>query len=127
MKSIIKSFVFISLVSVSSSYAWNFPRNPDYAPSIGFHVTNYNVEGSRTEIDMPSGHADRSFYGLEDRSKDTYGTDLRLPIHSGITVNFFYDKINMAENFSREGNVYQEKTLLKGYEMGFGIRCYFSQ
>lgn len=124
-----KKILFISLFLLPlRAHAWEFPRNPDRFPSVGFNVANTNLTGTRSEISQPNNPAlTLAYNGSLKRSDYSIGGDLRLPVSDQLTFTLFADSVNSDTTFNRAQNVYKETDKIDGYRYGLNIRLYFSK
>jgi hypothetical protein len=132
MKTIIA--IAVLLLAPLSARAWEFPRNPDRFPSVGFAVTNSNENGTRYESDGPYPALTRTQSGPEHFGGHTIGGDVRLPASDCLTFGFSYEHIESLHTFDRHGGDYQptgvlysEKLSTSGYRYGVTARLYFSK
>lgn len=122
-----KTLTFIVvLLAASSAQAWEFRDNPDRFPSVGVNVAASSLKGDKREVDGPGGSLERARTGSASLCSHWVGLDVRLPINSVMTLNFYGDSINTEDNFTRDFNVYHETTGLNGYHYGAGIRFYMN-
>jgi hypothetical protein len=122
------------LAAARSAGAWEFARNPDRFPSVGFSVTNSYLSGRRYEDDLPGGAPDRVQSGKQELSGYGMGLDARLPLSDQITVGVFAEQQSLDMRFGRDsgpfstGRVYYRETAkMEGYKYGVTARLYFSK
>ncbi len=115
------------MLGAGAARAWEFPRNPDRFPSVGFNVTNGSISGHRDEVDTPPPtYLFRTNVGNTDMDTHTLGADLRLPLHESVTFVFGYDSIESNYHFVRAGDVFHETERLSGYRYTVGFRLYLN-
>lgn len=120
--------ILITILFVPVLGAWDVTGNPDQVVSIGFNVMNASIDGQRSETDLPGNlTSQRTQLGFEERDLYSIGGDIRIPVQRSLTVNLSYDSISENGKFTRQGGVFQEKTNLDGYKLGFGMRLYFNK
>lgn len=110
-----------------SAMAWEFPRNPDRFPSIGFNAIDMELEGDRIDIDQPTLATTRTQSGPLTQSLYMIGADVRLPLNDQITLTLAADSVSGDSSFSRGGNTFKEDSRVKGHRLGVGLRLYFSK
>lgn len=116
---ILKVSIFLLLLSFPTlSHAWEFSKNPDRFPSLGFNVSSSRMTGSST------------YRTIEDKGpidQESFGADVRLPVGDGVTLNFSYDQISYAAVLER--NHYGLSTVdnYHGSRYGLGLRVYFNK
>jgi hypothetical protein len=119
----------VMILAPSVAGAWEFNRNPDRFPSVGFNILNSYESGDRNENDTPSVSLTRHQSGPVTNFTYKLGADVRLPINQSMTLTLRYDAIESDNHFTRVSNgqeIYKESESLSGYQYGIGIRFYMN-
>ena len=119
--------IALTLLVAGNAGAWEFQRNPDRFPSVGLDFANSYASGDRNEKDLPNTSLSRTQTGSERNYGYEVGGDLRLPVTDSITVSGFYHRLTEDAHFTREGGVYKEDNLSKGYRYGLSVRVYLNK
>lgn len=112
---------------MSRANAWEFSRNPDRFPSLGFNLNNSHLSGTRGEVDQPTTILTRNQGGTDIIDTYAVGADLRLPVSDQWTVTLLADSYSLDSSFHRNGDAYRESQKLDGYRYGINLRLYFSK
>lgn len=123
----ILSIVVMLLIASNRAFAWEYPRNPDRFPSIGFNASSMDLSGHRDEVSMPSIDLTNALGGSQKFASNSIGADLRLPVNDGLTLTLAADSFDTRSDFMRNGNVYKESQSLTGFRYSLGLRLYFNK
>lgn len=115
------------IVGIKPARAWEFPRNPDRFPSVGFNISSADLGGERDEVSTPSTVLTNAQGGPVDFSGNTAGMDVRLPVNDGMTLSISADHYDNRTDFKRNGGTYRESESLRGFKYGLGVRVYFNR
>lgn len=122
-----KKIIFVVFLLVSSnSFAWEFNRNPDRFPSVGFNVSNYSLSGTRNDVSQVNATLTQRLAGPLTHNINSIGLDLRLPVSDQLTFTLSADNVSSDSKFTRDFG-YTESYSLTGYHYSLGARLYFSK
>lgn len=99
-------FVIFMLLLSTSGYAWEFEKNPDRYPSFGIEAASGHLAGTLKDTQPGAPHTDGGYVQGK--------LDIRLPISSMITVNFFGEQTGINNNLQ----------FSDGSRVGIGVRVY---
>lgn len=120
------AWLILALLISVPTFAWEHPRNPDRFPSIGLRIENHKLGGNYAAVSNPNG-VSLIERGSVDDDGTGLGANLRLPVNSGLTLDFDYMTIDGEKVISRNNNIYRSNENLDGYRMGIGIRLYLNK
>lgn len=109
------------------SHSWEFNRNPDRFPSLGFNASTSKLEGHRIEDSHPAHPLTRIDGGPESLNLSAVGADVRLPLSQDLTFSLAYDHLESSSKFRREPDIFKESTELSGYNVKASVRLYFNK
>lgn len=124
MKTIILTAV---LLMSSISHAWEFRKNPDRFPSLGFNLSTSRLDGKRDWTDLPGTFLSRTQSDRGFLDMNSMGLDIRFPISNGVTLTFSYDRLEYESLLTRDQNIITVNDSFSGDRFGFSTRIYFNK
>lgn len=109
------------------SHSWEFNRNPDRFPSVGFNFSTSRLDGHRIEDSHPAAPLTRIDRGDQSLNLSSAGLDLRLPLSNDLTFSLGYDHLESSAKYLRDPDIYKESVDLSGYDVKASLRLYFNK